>query len=79
MGTARSTPTSESHHRRLPPCHTGARAPAGGSQLTFAFELRSNVNRMLFEPERHVPFKVSEDCRMEWMVWFGVRKFRVLN
>ena len=63
----------------LPPHHTGERAPAGGSQLMFAFELHSNVNRTLFEPECHVPFKVPENCQMERIVWFGIRKFRVLN
>ena len=45
----------------------------------FVFELHSNMDQTLFEPEHHILFKVLENCQMEQMVWFGVRKFRVLN
>ena len=66
----------------LPPslcCHHTGACSCWWIQLTFVFKLRSNVNRMLFEPEHHVSFKVLENCRMEWMVRFGICKFRVLN
>ena len=47
----------------------------------FVFELHSNVNRTLFEPKCHILilFKVQEICQMEWMVPFGICKFRVKN
>ena len=45
-------------------------APASGSQLMFAFELHSNMNRTLFEPECHVLFKVLENCHgTDVLVW----------